>query len=69
MERKLCAVVEQNERLSGLFAKCQQTIKLWEDKKGIALAAGNLNDSIYIWLSTLDGQLQSVHTKVSSTLV
>ncbi|KAI1798284.1 hypothetical protein LXA43DRAFT_979645 [Ganoderma leucocontextum] len=63
-ERTMRAVVEENERLSRLLAKCQETIKLWEDKKGVTLAANNLNDSICLWLSTLDGQLQSVDAKI-----
>lgn len=65
METGMRTVTEEHERLSSLVATCQETIKLWEDKKGVTLAANNVNDSICLWLSTLDGQLHSVDAKVS----
>ncbi len=58
-------VAEENEKLSDLIARSRETIKLWEDKKGVTLAADDVNDSICLWLSTLDGRLQSVDAKVS----
>ncbi|KAM5532111.1 hypothetical protein V8D89_014204 [Ganoderma adspersum] len=63
-ETGMRTVAEEHEKLSSLVAKCQETIKLWEDKKGVTLAANNVNDSICLWLSTLDGQLHSVDAKV-----
>ncbi|PIL27443.1 hypothetical protein GSI_10592 [Ganoderma sinense ZZ0214-1] len=64
LEAKAHAVAAEHENLSNLVAKCEETIKLWEDKKGVTLAANNVNDSICLWLSTLDGQLQSVDGKI-----
>ena len=69
MEVKAHAVAEEHDNLSRLVARCQETVKMWEDKKGVTLASDSVNDSICLWLSTLDGQLQSSDAKVSFELV